>query len=93
MDMEGQEGEEEPRPNVVTWHNVQSMVCVISYLFWRISDNWEWAGGYGPKFGLVAIVNTDKITHEDRERAWDELQRAAKEKKTRLFIGLWINTI
>ncbi|KAG5046238.1 hypothetical protein JHK86_015644 [Glycine max] len=65
----------------------------------------EWADGYGPKFGLVAvdrannlariprpsyhlfskIVNTGKVTHEDRERAWDELQRAAKEKKTRPF--------
>ncbi|KAK7363440.1 hypothetical protein VNO77_05583 [Canavalia gladiata] len=80
-------------------------VPVLGYLFWTISDNWEWADGYGPKFGLVAvdrannfariprpsyrlfskIVNTGKVTHEDRERAWDELQRAAKEKKTRPF--------
>ena len=30
-------------------------------------------------------MNTGKVTHEDRERAWDELQRAAKEKKTRPF--------
>ncbi|KAH1246213.1 Beta-glucosidase-like SFR2, chloroplastic [Glycine max] len=70
-----------------------------------ITENGEWADGYGPKFGLVAvdrannlariprpsyhlfskIVNTGKVTHEDRERAWDELQRAAKEKKTRPF--------
>ncbi|KAG5019701.1 hypothetical protein JHK87_015556 [Glycine soja] len=69
------------------------------------SGRGEWADGYGPKFGLVAvdrannlariprpsyhlfskIVNTGKVTHEDRERAWDELQRAAKEKKTRPF--------
>nr|XP_007154420.1 hypothetical protein PHAVU_003G118100g [Phaseolus vulgaris]ESW26414.1 hypothetical protein PHAVU_003G118100g [Phaseolus vulgaris] len=80
-------------------------VRVLGYLFWTISDNWEWADGYGPKFGLVAvdrannlariprpsyhlfskIVNTGKVTREDRERAWDELQRAAKEKKTRPF--------
>ncbi|KAK7264752.1 hypothetical protein RJT34_32362 [Clitoria ternatea] len=80
-------------------------VPVLGYLFWTISDNWEWADGYGPKFGLVAvdrennlariprpsyhlfskIVNTGKVTREDRERAWDELQRAAKEKKTRPF--------
>ncbi|RZB75689.1 Beta-glucosidase-like SFR2, chloroplastic, partial [Glycine soja] len=70
-----------------------------------ITEDGEWAEGYGPKFGLVAvdrtnnlariprpsyhlflrIVNTGKVTHEDRERAWDELQRAAKEKKTRPF--------
>lgn len=31
------------------------------------------------------IVNTGKVTREDRERAWDELQRAAQEKKTRPF--------
>lgn len=30
-------------------------VRVIGYLFWTISDNWEWADGYGPKFGLVAV--------------------------------------
>ncbi|CAJ1940770.1 unnamed protein product [Sphenostylis stenocarpa] len=80
-------------------------VRVLGYLFWTISDNWEWADGYGPKFGLVAvdrannlariprpsyhlfskIVNTGKITREDRESAWDELQKAAKEKKTRPF--------
>jgi len=30
-------------------------------------------------------VNTGKVTREDRERAWDELQRSAKEKKTRPF--------
>ncbi|KAH1133221.1 hypothetical protein GYH30_011874 [Glycine max] len=80
-------------------------VRVLGYLFWTISNNWEWVDGYGPKFGLVAvdrennlariprpsyhlfskIVNTSKVTHEDRERAWDELQRAAKEKKTRPF--------
>ncbi|XP_057428276.1 galactolipid galactosyltransferase SFR2, chloroplastic-like [Lotus japonicus] len=80
-------------------------VPVLGYLFWTISDNWEWADGYGPKFGLVAvdranslqrtrrpsyhlfseIAKTGKITREDREAAWDELQRAAKEKKTRPF--------
>lgn len=80
-------------------------VPVLGYLFWTISDNWEWADGYGPKFGLIAvdrannlarnprpsyylfskIVNTGKVTREDRDRAWNELQRAANEKKTRPF--------
>ncbi|KAK9084403.1 hypothetical protein Scep_030874 [Stephania cephalantha] len=80
-------------------------VPVLGYLFWTISDNWEWADGYGPKFGLVAvdrannlariprpsyylfskIVSTRKITREDRRRAWNELQKAAKEKKQRPF--------
>ncbi|XP_059435293.1 beta-glucosidase-like SFR2, chloroplastic isoform X1 [Corylus avellana] len=80
-------------------------VPVIGYLFWTISDNWEWADGYGPKFGLVAVdranglariprpsyhlfskvVTSGRITREDRAQAWNELQAAAKEKKTRPF--------
>ncbi|KAH7573337.1 hypothetical protein ACOSP7_006946 [Xanthoceras sorbifolium] len=80
-------------------------VPVLGYLFWTISDNWEWADGYGPKFGLVAVdranglariprpsyylftkvVTSGKVLREDRARAWNELQTAAKEKKTRPF--------
>ncbi|KAL2642376.1 hypothetical protein R1flu_009963 [Riccia fluitans] len=30
-------------------------VPVQGYCFWTTSDNWEWADGYGPKFGLVAV--------------------------------------
>ncbi|KAK3018618.1 hypothetical protein RJ639_004950 [Escallonia herrerae] len=77
----------------------------FGYLFWTTSDNWEWADGYGPKFGLVAVdrsnnlariprpsyhlfskvVTSGKITRQDRVSAWNELQRAAKERKTRPF--------
>nr|QJC44977.1 beta glucosidase 14 [Stevia rebaudiana] len=80
-------------------------VRVLGYLFWTTSDNWEWADGYGPKFGLVAVdrfndlarvprpsydlfskvVTSGKITREDRNKAWYELQKAAREKKTRPF--------
>ncbi|CAN1789407.1 Beta-glucosidase-like SFR2, chloroplastic [Linum perenne] len=80
-------------------------IPVLGYLFWTISDNWEWADGYGPKFGLVAVdrnnnlarnprpsyqlfsqvARTGKITKEERDQAWAELQSAAKEKKTRPF--------
>lgn len=80
-------------------------VPVLGYLFWTTSDNWEWADGYGPKFGLVAVdranalariprpsyflfskvVSTGKITNQDRALAWNELQSAAEEQKTRPF--------
>ncbi|XP_071702122.1 galactolipid galactosyltransferase SFR2, chloroplastic [Rutidosis leptorrhynchoides] len=80
-------------------------VRVLGYLFWTTSDNWEWADGYGPKFGLVAVdrfndlarvprpsyhlfskvVSSGKVTRQDRDKAWYELQKAAREKKTRPF--------
>ncbi|KAI3884614.1 hypothetical protein MKW92_014861 [Papaver armeniacum] len=80
-------------------------VPVLGYLFWTISDNWEWADGYGPKFGLVAVdrannlariprpsydlfsevAKTGKISRQDRARAWNELQSAAKQQKERPF--------
>jgi len=39
---------------------------VIGYLFWTISDNWEWADGYGPKFGLVAVDRADGLSRIPR---------------------------
>lgn len=39
---------------------------MIGYLFWTISDNWEWADGYGPKFGLVAVDRADGLARIPR---------------------------
>lgn len=39
---------------------------MIGYLFWTISDNWEWADGYGPKFGLVAVDRADGLSRNPR---------------------------
>lgn len=33
----------------------------------------------------MQVVTTGKITHQDRALAWNELRKAAKEKKTRPF--------
>lgn len=41
-------------------------VPVLGYLFWTISDNWEWADGYGPKFGLVAVDRANNLARVPR---------------------------
>ena len=41
-------------------------VRVLGYLFWTTSDNWEWADGYGPKFGLVAVDRANNLAWEPR---------------------------
>ncbi|KAL6193601.1 hypothetical protein ACLB2K_034685 [Fragaria x ananassa] len=41
-------------------------VRVLGYMFWTISDNWEWADGYGPKFGLVAVDRSKDLARIPR---------------------------
>ncbi|KAL0305259.1 UNVERIFIED_CONTAM: Beta-glucosidase-like SFR2, chloroplastic [Sesamum angustifolium] len=41
-------------------------VPILGYLFWTISDNWEWADGYGPKFGLVAVDRLNNLARIPR---------------------------
>mmetsp|Transcript_20336 Transcript_20336/g.28173 ORF Transcript_20336/g.28173 Transcript_20336/m.28173 type:complete len:538 (+) Transcript_20336:106-1719(+) len=45
---------------------MNSGVDVGAYVFWTISDNWEWADGYCPKFGLVAVNRTNGLAREKR---------------------------
>lgn len=41
-------------------------VPVDGYLHWTISDNWEWADGYCPKFGLVDVDRSRNLTRIPR---------------------------
>lgn len=41
-------------------------VPILGYLFWTTSDNWEWADGYGPKFGLVAVDRANNLARNPR---------------------------
>lgn len=46
----------------IVWQGVP----VDGYLQWTISDNWEWADGYCPKFGLVDVDRANNLTRVPR---------------------------
>lgn len=45
---------------------VDEKIPVLGYQYWSILDNFEWAEGYGPRFGLVHVdYKTQKRTMKD----------------------------
>lgn len=48
------------------WYLKLQGVPVDGYLHWTISDNWEWADGYCPKFGLVDVDRSHNLTRHPR---------------------------
>ena len=43
-------------------------IPIMGYIQWSLTDNFEWADGYCPKFGLVEIVRSDnEIIRKPRE--------------------------
>lgn len=44
---------------------IQDGVPVMGYLYWSLLDNFEWAEGYGPRFGLIEM---DYATQQRRIR-------------------------
>jgi hypothetical protein len=54
-----------PQPYHEKWIFLQG-VPVDGYLQWTISDNWEWADGYCPKFGLVDVDRAGNLTRIPR---------------------------
>lgn len=45
---------------------IKEGVKILGYIHWTLSDNWEWADGYCPKFGLTAV---------DRENNFKRIKR------------------
>merc|ERR1712146_704520 len=41
-------------------------VKVLGYIHWSVSDNWEWADGYCPKFGIAAVDRAGGMTRTVR---------------------------
>jgi beta-glucosidase len=40
---------------VSVWRTLQEGVDVRGYFYWSLLDNFEWARGFGPRFGLVEV--------------------------------------
>ncbi len=40
---------------------------IEGYVFWTVSDNWEWHDGYGPKFGLVEVDRKNNLLRSPRQ--------------------------
>ncbi len=57
-------------------HAILKGVRVHGYCHWSLMDNFEWAQGYGPRFGLIHVdYATQKRTIKESGRAYSEIIR------------------
>ena len=57
-------------------------VPVAGYVFWTIADNWEWADGFCPKFGLASVDrSTPELKRTLRHASFDLFKSIATTKR------------
>ena len=57
-------------------------VPVAGYVFWTIADNWEWADGFCPKFGLASVDrSTPELKRSLRHASFDLFKAIATTKR------------
>jgi len=53
---------------------------IEGYVHWTVSDNWEWADGYCPKFGLVDVNRSDANFSRTPRASYGLFSKIVKEK-------------
>ena len=61
---------------------VSKGIDVFGYIHWTISDNWEWADGYCPKFGLYSVDRSHvAVAHAHRAAVRHGVRRHLKVRR------------
>ena len=56
-------------------------INILGFVFWTVSDNWEWADGYCPKFGLFAVDRTSPNLQRTPRDSFFLFQHIVKNKR------------
>ena len=62
---------------------VDEGIPVLGYQYWSLLDNFEWAEGYGPRFGLIHVdYSTQKRVLKDSAAFYSQIIASSGEVLT-----------